>query len=432
MGEIPPVPAVRRRRSAAVAKVAVFTIPGSSATTPRSSGRWSPTALFSSPTASSTSRTGRSSAAMTQEPDERARLVHDESLGRASTDPADRGGGLAADRGCRRPPAFADHHTIAFAAIGHRACTCAASSPARETGSHSSADALRCGETLAGANRNKCAAHPVVSSSVLFLVGWFSVQTVGGLLRPRRPRQRRALHRDDRRADGGDDSPRPRSCPKRVGPVRQEAHLHAVGGDRRGLARGRGGARTLPRLRDRRCWGSACFGIGLGAINTLIFALQADTVDYGEWKTGNTGRGRQLQPPVLFPQDRPGHRRLAGGIHDRDRWLRLRRRQPERRALTSIKVAAGAIPAVVILAGTAVMLLYPLTEQALRRMVAEMAARRAERTLGQPRPVSRADDPRRGDHRAGRLPRRGTGLVAALGRPALGRHARRRRALARR
>src|SRR6185436_13082973 len=53
-------------------------------------------------------------------------------------------------------------------------------------------------------------------------------------------------------------------------------------------------------------------------------------------------------------------------------------------AVTSIKVAAGALPAAVILAATAVMFLYPLTEQALRRMVADMAARRAERALGRP------------------------------------------------
>ena len=40
--------------------------------------------------------------------------------------------------------------------------------------------------------------------------------------------------------------------------------------------------------------GVACFGLlgfGLGMINTLIFALQADTVDYGEWKSGVRAEG---------------------------------------------------------------------------------------------------------------------------------------------
>ena len=40
--------------------------------------------------------------------------------------------------------------------------------------------------------------------------------------------------------------------------------------------------------------GIACFGllgIGLGTINTLIVALQADTVEYGEWNSGVRAEG---------------------------------------------------------------------------------------------------------------------------------------------
>jgi Na+/melibiose symporter-like transporter len=40
-------------------------------------------------------------------------------------------------------------------------------------------------------------------------------------------------------------------------------------------------------------------------------------------------------------------------------------------------VAAGVVPAVVILAASAVMLTYPLTEQAFRSLVGDMAQRRA-------------------------------------------------------
>ena len=46
-------------------------------------------------------------------------------------------------------------------------------------------------------------------------------------------------------------------------------------------------------------------------------------------------------------------------------------------AVTSSRVAAGALPGVVILAATAVMLAYPLTEKAFRGMVAEVAEQRA-------------------------------------------------------
>ncbi len=46
-------------------------------------------------------------------------------------------------------------------------------------------------------------------------------------------------------------------------------------------------------------------------------------------------------------------------------------------AVTSIRIAAGLIPAAVMLAAVGIMLAYPLTEKAFRLMVAEMAQRRA-------------------------------------------------------
>jgi glucuronide carrier protein len=39
------------------------------------------------------------------------------------------------------------------------------------------------------------------------------------------------------------------------------------------------------------CFGAV--GVGLGGINTLIWALAADTVEYGEWKPGHS----QLNQP---------------------------------------------------------------------------------------------------------------------------------------
>ncbi|HEX5955778.1 MAG TPA: MFS transporter, partial [Solirubrobacterales bacterium] len=128
-------------------------------------------------------------------------------------------------------------------------------------------------------------------------------------------------------------------------------------------------------------WGLV--GIGLGAINTLIFALQADTVDYGEWKTGTRAEGGSYS---LLSFSRKAGQAVGGSLAaftiGLGGYVSGAASQSDD-AVTSIKIAAGAIPAAVILAATAVMLLYPLTEQALRRMVAEMAVRRAERELGQ-------------------------------------------------
>jgi len=127
-------------------------------------------------------------------------------------------------------------------------------------------------------------------------------------------------------------------------------------------------------------WG--LLGIALGAINTLIFALQADTVDYGEWKTGTRAEGASYS---LLSFSRKTGQAIGGSLAaftiGLGGYVSGAASQSDA-AVTSIKVAAGAVPAAVILAATAVMLLYPLTEQALRGMVAEMAARRAERELG--------------------------------------------------
>jgi glucuronide carrier protein len=123
------------------------------------------------------------------------------------------------------------------------------------------------------------------------------------------------------------------------------------------------------------CWG--VLGIGLGMINTLIFALQADTVDYGEWKTGVRAEGGSYS---LLSFTRKAGQGVGGAVAAYTigigGYVSGAADQSDA-ALTSIRVAAGAVPAAVMLAAVGVMLTYPLTEKALRGMVAEIAERRA-------------------------------------------------------
>jgi glucuronide carrier protein len=121
-------------------------------------------------------------------------------------------------------------------------------------------------------------------------------------------------------------------------------------------------------------------GLGLGAINTLIFALQPDTVEYGEWKSGIRAEGGSYS---LLSFTRKAGQGVGGaaaawtiGIGG---YVSGAASQSDA-ALTSIRVAAGALPAVTILAAAGVMLTYPLSEQAVRKIVAELAERRARRT----------------------------------------------------
>jgi glucuronide carrier protein len=117
-------------------------------------------------------------------------------------------------------------------------------------------------------------------------------------------------------------------------------------------------------------------GIGLGLTNTLIFAFQADTVDYGEWRSGVRAEGSSY---AVLSFTRKAGQGVGGAVAaytiGLGGYISGSATQTDA-AVTSIRVAAGAVPAGLILGAVAVMLAYPLTEKAFRAMVAEMAQRR--------------------------------------------------------
>jgi glucuronide carrier protein len=117
-------------------------------------------------------------------------------------------------------------------------------------------------------------------------------------------------------------------------------------------------------------------GVGFGGVNTLMWALEADTVEYGEWKTGIRTEGTTY---ALFSFTRKLGQAVGGaaaayaiGIGG---YVANSSSQPDS-AVTAIRVAAGAVPAVVIVAALAIMLAYPLTEARFREIVGEVAQRR--------------------------------------------------------
>lgn len=126
--------------------------------------------------------------------------------------------------------------------------------------------------------------------------------------------------------------------------------------------------------------GIACYGVlgvGLGAINALIFALQADTVDYGEWRSGIRAEGASYSVLSFTRKTGQGIGGAAAAYTIGFGGYVSGVATQSDAALTSIRVAAGIVPAVAVAAATAVMLAYPLTEQVFRRTVAELAERRA-------------------------------------------------------
>jgi glucuronide carrier protein len=129
-------------------------------------------------------------------------------------------------------------------------------------------------------------------------------------------------------------------------------------------------------------------GVGLGITNTLIFAFQADTVDYGEWRTGVRAEGSSYA--VLSFTRKTGQGiggALAAYTIGIGGYVSAGATQTDA-AITSIRVAAGVVPAALAIGAALVMVAYPLTEKAFRAMVAEMAQRRAGSTVAVDMPES--------------------------------------------
>jgi glucuronide carrier protein len=136
-----------------------------------------------------------------------------------------------------------------------------------------------------------------------------------------------------------------------------------------------------------------CFGVlgvGLGGANTLMFALAADTVEYGEWRTGFRIEG-QIYAAFSFTR-KAGQgvgAAVAAFVIGLGGYVAASATQPGS-AVDAIKIAAGAVPAGFILIALAIMAAYPLTEDRFREIVREVAARRAARRSGRPAPTPQA------------------------------------------
>jgi glucuronide carrier protein len=118
-------------------------------------------------------------------------------------------------------------------------------------------------------------------------------------------------------------------------------------------------------------------GVGLGGVNTSAFALQPDTIEYGEWQSGFRAEGASYS---VFSFTRKVGQALGAAAASYaiglGGYVAGGASQPSS-AVHAIKIAAGVVPAVFILAAIAVMMAYPLTDVRFREIVRELAARRA-------------------------------------------------------
>jgi glucuronide carrier protein len=120
----------------------------------------------------------------------------------------------------------------------------------------------------------------------------------------------------------------------------------------------------------------AVFGLGLGVVSTLMWALEADTVEYGEWKSGVRAEGAIYS---VFSFTRKLGQAVGGAAAAYTIGFGgyvAAGEQQTSSAITAIKVAAGVIPSALILLAIAAMVAYPLSERRFREIAREIVSRR--------------------------------------------------------
>ncbi|WP_413249736.1 glucuronide transporter [Sinomonas flava] len=117
---------------------------------------------------------------------------------------------------------------------------------------------------------------------------------------------------------------------------------------------------------------------GIAGVNIVVWALEADTVEYGEWKTGVRSEGIIYS---LFSFTRKTGQAVGGalaayviGIAGYDGKAAEQTAQ----AVTGIQIAAGLIPGVLAVAAGAIMFSYQLTDDRFAKIVAEIRERHVQ------------------------------------------------------
>jgi glucuronide carrier protein len=116
--------------------------------------------------------------------------------------------------------------------------------------------------------------------------------------------------------------------------------------------------------------------VGLVLVNMLVWALEADTVEYGEWKTGVRAEGIIYS---LFSFTRKSGQAVGGALAAYALAIGGYAAGAETQTTEAewgIRAAAGLLPAAAALVAVIIMFFYPLTDKRHREIVAEIEHRR--------------------------------------------------------
>lgn len=124
-------------------------------------------------------------------------------------------------------------------------------------------------------------------------------------------------------------------------------------------------------------------GVGASLINTVMFGLEADTVEYGEWQTGRRGEGSTY---ALFSFTRKVTQSIGGAV---GAWalaiggyVAASAVNPTpvqlESAIIAIKATIGLLPAAAALIAMIIFVKYPLNDEKFKAIRDETEARKAE------------------------------------------------------
>lgn len=120
----------------------------------------------------------------------------------------------------------------------------------------------------------------------------------------------------------------------------------------------------------------AVYGLGVAVLQTLMWPLQSDTVEYGEWQTGVRSEGSNYAALSFSRKigQGLGGAVAAWGIGVGGYVAGSATQTPA--ALDTIRILTGVAPAVLVGLGALLMLAYPLTEERFSEIVVELRSRR--------------------------------------------------------
>ncbi len=119
-------------------------------------------------------------------------------------------------------------------------------------------------------------------------------------------------------------------------------------------------------------------GFAVGPTAPIMFAMYADVADYGEWKSGRRTTGLVFSGAMLSTKFGAAIGQGSAGYLLYLYGYVPNLAQQSDSALTGILLSVSVVPAVLMLVGVVAMVLYPLSDDRMQEIGADLEARRAE------------------------------------------------------